>query len=258
MIALLLLACIPEGVPFEGLDYEPDTGWEPVGDTAAACIPDDQLAIARSELDFSTELRARYRASSQPADPAAWSYAGLGDTEVVSGNEPLDGHWFAGRFPTATHTAPLDAAGESWGVYREDATGLHLVGVASAQPDHTALVYSPAVTLWTWPLVVGQQRTVHADATGLFEGDAYPMSLGWGNEVHLTHSYRLHATGAGDVRVDAGTFEAQQVHIALEAVGTDDFGIEYGRATADTWLFIAPCAGMVARIGASGFMGLGL
>ncbi len=256
LLTVLASGCIPTDARFDGQEYTPDTGWELTEPTG--CVPDEALAVSRDELDFSADIETHYRSSGSPPNPDDWGYAGVGTTSMTSGNEALDGHWFAGRFSGATHTAPLDRLGTNWGIYREDASGLALLGVASGAPDVTALTYSPAVQLWTWPLAAGSSVQTDAVATGLYDGDSYPMDVGFGNEITLTHSYDVSVDGAGQVEVDAGIFDAQRVHIALTAVGTDNFTIEYGRVQTDSWLFVAPCAGLVARITDTGFMGLGL
>jgi hypothetical protein len=238
-------------------DVTVDTGWAEVEQTG--CVPDDDPALSVDELTPDLDLVAQFlgaRADVNPDD--GWDFSGIGQTPMLLSWADPSGLWFGEHFPGATHAGTLDLDGENWAIYRSDDDGLWLLGVASATPDFTRLSYSPAVRLWTYPLGAGDSIDSEVAAEGMYEGDTYPMDVGWGNEIHLVHSYSVAATGAGHVTVDAGTYAAQRVSIEFEAVGLDNYDIEYGRKTAQSWLFLSACVGTVARITEGEFMGLGL
>jgi hypothetical protein len=256
VIALFLLGCIPPGTQGPaGTVYEPDTGWDAIEETG--CVPDEDPALSAKELAFDPAVVSKARGDSLSIDADNWNFSG-GSVSIELQLRDLGDFWFADRFTGATHVAALDLNADNWGIYRTDETGLWLLGIASNTPNHTALAYSPGVVLWETPLTAGGAWDTDAEATGLFEGDAFPMDMGLGNEVTLVHHYAVRADGAGEVIVDAGTYAAQRVHIGLVAVGTDNFGWEWGREAADTWLFMAPCTGLVARVTDHEFLGLGL
>ena len=260
IVLMTLIACIPPGSQGpEGTDYVPDTGWEDEETVTefTGCVPDVDPALSAAELLYDDQVISHYRGKTLAADADGWDFSG-GTVAVELRLRDLSEFWFADFFTGATHVSALDMNGDDWGIYRADDTGLWLLGVASDLPNYTALNYSPAVTLWETPLAAGQAWLTDAAATGLYEGDVFPMDLVFGNQVHLVHHYDVLADGAGDVVVDAGTYSAQRVSIQLDAIGTDNFGWQWGRETANTWLFVAPCTGLVARITDTETIGLGL
>ncbi len=273
MITLLLVCAACSGTwagcggPWSDSAAEPgvaiDTAWPETdsGVTSSAssgCQPDADPAISAEELVFDPAVVVSYRAASVSADPDAWDYRGLG-TETRSGSvyAPED-FWFAERFSGATHVAELDNSGEDLAVYRSEGDTLWLLGVASATPNWTALVYAPAVAIWVHPLARGDEQGAAASAVGLLEGVEYPYIDHWYGEIALSHRYVSAADAAGELVLDAGTYDALRVHVVFEGWASNGFDFEFGNVTRESWLFLSPCVGVAARITALDFAGLGL
>jgi hypothetical protein len=72
---------------------------------------------------------------------------------------PIAGSWFASSFPNDAFVLPYDPGATLIGVYRIDAAGLYLLGLASAQMDppegRTLLVYTTPIVVLRLPLTVG-------------------------------------------------------------------------------------------------------
>lgn len=270
MIGLItaLAGCTPPVLPppdlrptsVETVDGEivVDTGWTGVVDEG--CRPDADPGITEAELAFDPAITGSYRGARAPADPDAWDFTGVGEEPLLVGVRAIDDFWFASGFTDVTYVSALDLDETEWGVYRSDAEGLWLLGLASDEPGSTALVYDTPVRLWSWPLDERAPEVTRVQANGLLEGETYPQTfdlLLWDNTVVLLHEVAVEVV-SGSVAVDAGTYPAQRVAIRLDAWGHDDFDNEYGRQQSHTWLFVTACAGVVARITDDEFMGLGL
>jgi len=90
----------------------------------------------------------------------------------------LAGHWYAGSFPGGQFSVPFDAAGTLHAVYALDATGLRLLGVASAEENpalgRTLWSYSTPVIVYPLPLEPGMQwQSVGQVRNGLVHGIPY-------------------------------------------------------------------------------------
>ena len=252
-----LLACSD---PFFGAGEEPLVEPPVQEDTAVevGCRPDEDPSITAEELPFDPEVVASYRVSEVEVDPFGWDFSGLGGDRLDRSVDHPQDHWFADRFEGATHVAALDNAGEDLGVYRSDDEGLWLLGVASATPNWTALTYSPAVRVWSWPIAPGIYEDAEVDAEGLFEGEEYPFLDAWYGEIRLTHAYAAAVQEQGDLTIDAGRYEATRLHLAFEGWATNGYAVDFGHVGRQSWLFLAPCTGVVVRVGEGEVAVLGL
>ncbi len=235
-----------------------DTAWPDTGLSPDACRPDEEPDLSRAELPFDPAVVSRYRAAEVQLDPTGWDFRGVGSEALESSVQAPEGFWFAERYDGATHVAALDNAATAWAIYRADDDGLWLLGTASDTPSWTALTYRPAVVLWSWPLGVGQEQASEVAAEGLLDGQDYPYEDPTHGTIALTHALTLTAEERGQLQVDAGSYEALRVHLAFEAWATNSGGRAFGHQDSETWTFLSPCVGAVARITETEFAGLGL
>lgn len=252
-----------DGVDDAGGDDADDAGavvpgegeGEGEGDTGNPCpvVDDDQLTAAELPLAVGVELRmveANDDVDGLPVDLQGqvagdgvreWFFdADLpGDARIGVEAEPLDGKWFAATFPDATYTAKLDAAGDSYGVFRRTDDAVQILGVASAAPDETLLTYDPPVDALRFPLSVGAQWTSEAHNAGTFEGNAFYQS---------DDAYETSVDAAGRVVTEAGAFDV----LRLRVVQTADVPVPwFPYVQSYRWVrysFVTACYGEVAHV----------
>lgn len=117
-----------------------------------------------------------------------WS-ADLADDKVARiSATSLSGKWYANAFPGGEFVAPVDAGGTLWAVYRTDAEGLWMLGLASAvespAEQKVLMPYTQPVVLHRYPLQPGMSwKSVGEVRNATFQGlpyagrDTYEVSV---------------------------------------------------------------------------------
>jgi hypothetical protein len=216
------------------------------GGPGAGCRPDADGVVSRAEAPFGPGLMARYvtardvgvnTAGADPGDGRRrWDFEGAlpGDHDLDVDTEPLDGRWFADRFPGADYTARLTGDAELLGVFRVTASALELMGVVSPTdgPTRTELTYEPPVRLLVFPLEEGARWTSETRVTGWAQGLA----------ANYGETYESAVDARGEVRTPYAPFDALRVRVTL----TRD--LTFRRTVVRQFLFVAECFGTVATV----------
>jgi hypothetical protein len=212
------------------------------------CLPnlDGQLYASERRPGLGAQLRRLVNAAgtTRAVDLAGaggtwdWSADYADDRLAVLEAKPLAGQWFASSFPEATFVAPVDVAGELWGVYRHTDAALELFGMASAVDaplgSRTLLVYQQPVQLYRFPLKPGASWT----ATGKVLNGTYH-----GLPYAGTDTYEFSVDAAGDLLLRDLTF-SQVLRVRTRVQVTPAVGIPTSRRQVG---FLAECYGEVAR-----------
>jgi len=242
LVAFAASGCIPdEAPPPDKSPYEPAA---PV----LTCLPnlDGQLDASELRPGLGAQLRLLVNAAgtTRAVDLAGaggtwdWSADYADDRLAVLEAKPLAGQWFASSFPEATFVAPVDVAGELWGVYRHTDAALELFGMASAVDaplgSRTLLVYQQPVQLYRFPLKPGASWT----ATGKVLNGTYH-----GLPYAGTDTYEFSVDAAGELLLRDLTF-SQVLRVRTRVQVTPAVGIPTSRRQVG---FLAECYGEVAR-----------
>ena len=179
-----------------------------------------------------------------------WDFTQPGPADIQQHESalPLSAFWFEERFPDADFAQPF--SGDYLGVYRKDEQGLQMLGVASYEEDDTVLEYETPVTLVPFPLKLAMAWNANeVHASGVFEGDEYPVDYGLAGEVSVTHTYSFMADKRGLVSVPAGQFEVVRVYIDLTmTVWNSKSVLPVFERRVKLMLFLGECIGTVALV----------
>lgn len=247
-----LLACPPAPAP------EPEPGtWGSVPLPEAECVGDGDGVIEPGELVVALDagIHARFLVNgSVGAAPdlgePPWDLAPPvrgDDLELRMSPAPVSGYWFADRFPGGEFVSLLDHATGTLGVYAWD-EGLVLLGIASTEPDETALRYTPPVPVLPVPLRVGDSWTVDAAAEGVADGEPFPQDLGVDGVVSLRHRYELTADAFGDAHLPAATVPVLRLRLQLRSEARNSIAGLFAADLSHARLYVAECLGVVARV----------
>ena len=158
---------------------------------------------------------------------------------------PLDDFWFAGDFPDADYAAAADAEGNVLAIYRVDREdgSLTVLGSASVAEGVTSLRYDKPVPVLRFPLEQGASwEALGVQARGTHEGTDYPLGT-----LRLRHDYRFTVDLVGKAQVPAGTFDVLRVALDFDA-RAENMGFAVGSERRMTYLYVAECVGLVARL----------
>ena len=252
---------VPVEAEPEATDAQPEADVPPVG-----CVPDDDGVITAAETPVAIGAVVSYRVSAagqtvavpdlagSPCDAGlCWDFSAplAGDTTEADDVRAVQELWFADRFPADAVVMPIDARTGNLAVYQKTDAGFLMLGMASEQPEYTALVYDPPVTILAFPFQKGSTwQTEEARADGLFEGSVYPDAFG----NHVVHAYRFTVNGRGRVTVPAGSFPVLRLLLDLTMEARNAWGVPYQiPGLAETthvkvYDFLAECIGLVARV----------
>jgi hypothetical protein len=167
------------------------------------CVPNLDGRIDAAEMRAALGLSIAYLIS--PAgveravdvqgavDPAGhfvwdWSTDFADDAVLRVAAAPLGDRWYADSFPTGQFVVPLDAAGTTDAIYRQDDDALWMLGMASAQADppegRTLFVYGAPVAIFRYPIESGASWVAVGEVRdGLYRGlpyagrDTYEVSV---------------------------------------------------------------------------------
>lgn len=155
----------------------------------------------------------------------------------------IQGKWYASSFPSATFVAPFDAGDTVEAVYANNQTAITLLGLASHDPTgpggQTLVVYAPPISLYVFPLHVGQVYSSTGTITnGMLRGlpyagtDTYDIAIDASGELTLEayeFSQVLRMRTTVTVAPSAGqTVTTKQTSFLFECFG------EVARATSQT------------------------
>lgn len=222
----------------------PDAGGIDAG--SDRCRPNADGVITRLEAPFGPGLMARYATALDVGVSTAgtdlgggrrgWDLSGAlpGDRTLDLATEPLDGRWYADKYPGADYVARLGATSDLLGVFRVTGTTLELMGVVSPTDGvtRTELTYTPPVKVLVFPLQLGSSWSTSARVTGLAEGLA----------VNIGETYQSEVDAHGEVDTPYAPFESLRVRTTL----VREVGLL--RTTVRQMVFVAECFGTVATI----------
>ncbi len=150
----------------------------------------------------------------------------------------LGDHWFADSFPAGEFAAPVDAAGNTLGVYTHDPDGLRLHGVASREEapasGQTLLVYTAPVLLYRFPIEAGSEHVSVGEVSG---GTLLGLPYA-GRDV-----YEVRVVGTGRLELPDLSFD-QAHRVDTRVTVEPTVGAPTSRRQV-SWLF--ECFGEVAR-----------
>ena len=153
--------------------------------------------------------------------------------------------WFGQDFPDAQYASAMDAEGATLGLYRLDASGeaLLLLGMASLQEGETLLRYETPIPALRFPLERGVAwEALEVEAHGTHDGVTYPFGT-----LRLSHDYVFTVDRVGAMSVPAGDFLVLRVALDFTA-RAENLGIPVAAERRTTYLWVAECVGLVARV----------
>ncbi len=215
------------------------------GGGSQVCAPNNDGTITRAETPLITGAKATYKlAQKVPVDTAGkgegasreWDFSKSlpGEYSSLVETQPLEGKWFASKFPGASYALRLRDGEELLGVFEASEEALLLRGVVSPTDGltRTELTYNPPVKVLTFPLKVGASWSTQTTITGVASG------------VFSTYyeKYESKVDAAGLVKVPFGDFPAMRVNLLL----TRTVGLLV--TISRTFVFTSECYGTVARV----------
>lgn len=224
-------------------------GFAEVVPPAPACRANGDFVIDDAEMPVEAGLAGRFRLSAAgetvtvdlEGEPAAddrrlWRF----DTDTLGAEERLERTldpatlWFGPNFPTATYAAVLDAASGTHAVFERVPGELRILGLATARPNGTLLVYETPVAAMRFPLRVGDAWSADTPASGRLEGQ----------DITLLMHYDFKVDAAGTIRLPAGDVPVLRLRIDSRQQ-VEGAGFAVARSTV---LYVAECLGGVARV----------
>ena len=234
LVMLLAAGCAENRTPPAGADAG-----------GIACLPDLDGRLEAHELPLAPGATGRYEVRTDvsvdlagvPRDEERrrWSFPGSGAEVTVTAIDPAR-RWYAGEFPGAD-LAIGDGGVDA--VYALDERGLHLLGLASEQPDppggRTLLAHDRPVPLLLFPLERGAAWEAEVGTSG--ELDGLPFSS--------IDTYRISAPERGEVELPGGLVVEDALRVDVEVQVAPTAG---GQATGRRQTsFYFECAGEIAR-----------
>lgn len=225
----------------EPADSEDDT------DAPLVCKPNHDGKVTRQEVTLGANLSAPFRIAhdvavdlvGQPTGPAGetlWNFAEdlKGDQTVKITTLPVQGQWFAGKFPGATYAAVLVDGDELLGVFEVTDTSLLLRGVVSPEDGlfATRITYDPPLPILQFPLTGQSTWTAKATASGLLNG----VISAWSEQLEVTGG------GTGIVQTPMGNFPVLRLRTRLDKL------VGLMITTYRSTVFVAECYGVVAKV----------
>jgi hypothetical protein len=219
------LACVPNlDGKIDSNEIQPAIGvplsylFSPAGKTRAVDVAGKQDMAGHLTWDFSIDL-----ADDQVAKLAA---------------SAIDGKWYAASFPGSAFVVPFDGGDRVDGVYTYDATGYHLLGLASAtenpQEGKTLYVYDAPVDIFRFPLSPGVAYTSIGNVK-----NATLRGLPYAGQDR----YDVKVDGAGTLTLPSITFtQAMRVRTTLTAMPSAGAPVTTKQVS-----FLFECFGEVAR-----------
>ncbi|MEC7524291.1 MAG: hypothetical protein VYE22_30695 [Myxococcota bacterium] len=237
-------ARLPDGrVPPVDGGLRPDAGRDA---GSGLCRPNEDGVVSRAEAPFGPGLMARYRTATDVGVDTAgadlgdgrrrWDFSdalpGDHDFDVVT--EPLDGRWFADRYPGADYVAPLGDETDLLGVFRITETQLELMGVVSPTEGsgRTELTYEPPVKVLVFPLELGARWSTDARVTGVAQGLA----------ANFGETYESEVDARGELVTPFAPLEALRVRTTLTRT------IGFSRTVVRQFSFAVECFGTAATV----------
>ncbi len=207
--------------------------------------PNGDGIIERTELFFDPGLQVNFLAAQGVTFDTAgatiegetvWDMSVEFPGDHTSSGEYLsiEGQWFEPSFPGATYATRLTDADDLLGVFEVTDSALTLRGVVSplGGAQRTELVYDPAVTVLSFPLVQGKS----------WESDANVTGVALGLPTVYAESYENRIDAAGTLRTDFGDYQVLRVGVVL----TRTVGIV--PTVVRSFAFVSECVGTVASV----------
>ena len=251
-LTLLLAGSACDTPPGEPADDRESWGTSPL--PASPCVCDGDGVIEAGELALASDfdLRARFIVN-RPGDEQSitdrWDLPSPQDGLLLDlGPQAMDVQWYAARFPDAQFAGLLDSSEGTWGAWRLTDAGLELHGLATAEADDTALLYSEPVVTVPLPMQVGDSWQHEVAAEGIVDGEPVPRDLGAGGVISLRHRWQLSAEERGTVSLPLGDIDTVRVRAT---VSTELLNSAAGLIASDVQrvdLYVAECLGVVARV----------
>ena len=217
-------------------------GWS-IDALPGSCAFNNDGTITRAELPVTVGLGALFAVNAPSttvpvnnvAQNGTWDFSSPVSSERKQFDELLapSGQWWAGDFPTATYGQRIDDGQQVYGVFRNDADQLVMLGVVSDQGglSKTELTYATPIAVLQFPFSVGSTWTAESDVSGTAGGVGF----------FAHEKYVFTVDQRGKTKTPAATFDTLRIRMTL----TRTFG---GATTQITYLHVAECYGTVARI----------
>lgn len=215
------------------------------------CRPNNDGTITREELPFVLGAAARVRVTEGPVDvdvdgdeqdgEVVWDFSRPDPEREPVGVlqlQPMEGQWFQGSFPGSSLAGPLVPGGALLGPLVVDDAGVHLLGMASREPDpaegQTLAVYDEGATLYPFPLSLGARAVSEVEAL-----DAKLLGL----PTAFLDRYDVEATQRGTLILpDLVLQNTLRVTVRFERT------LLVGDARQVTHHYVHECLGEVARV----------
>jgi hypothetical protein len=218
-------------------------GWSPDALTASCAFNGDGT-ITHAEEPIIVGLGALFAVnapgSTVPVNNApqngAWDFSAPVTNERKQFDQLLapSGQWWAADFPTATYAERIDDGQQVYGVFRNDAGALVMLGVVSDQGglNKTELTYATPIAVLQFPFSVGTTWTAESDVSGSASGIAF----------FAHEKYVFSVDKRGMTRTPAANFDTLRIRMGY----TQTYGALV--TTRITYMHMAECYGIVARI----------
>jgi hypothetical protein len=215
-------------------------GWNP-DQLAASCTFNNDGVIDRSEMPAMVGLGGLFAVNASGSTVAVnlntpWDFSAAvtGERKVFDQLISPSGQWWSSSFSNADFAQRIDDGQALWGVYKITPTALQLLGVVSDQSgaQQTQLSYATPIDVVRFPLKVGDSWSSESDVSGTADGVA----------MFAHEKYDFTVPARGNAKIPAGTFDTLRLRMGY----TQTYGLLV--TTRITYLHIAECYGMVARI----------
>jgi hypothetical protein len=221
-----------------------DAGGRDAG-SLGECRPNNDGVITAAEMPVAAGLVVRSTFLTSGQTPFAgqgemvggvrqWDLSGdlPGDHPFVLEVRPLEGMWFASKFPNATFYMRLQEQQELLGVFEATDDGLLMLGAVSPTDGllRTELTYDPPAKVIVYPLAVGKSWSSTSTASGVTDGVLTSVVQTLSVKVDLE----------GDIKTPLGTFHALRVNSSTTSFPAPP--------STHSFAFVSECLGTVALV----------
>jgi hypothetical protein len=225
---------------------ETDAGFSPDG---GRCRPNDDGVIDRAEVQYALGGQVLFVSNEDgtvvdgvrtapvmtPTGPQ-WDFSAMRaeDRRVLDEVVAPSGRWWQALYPAADFALPIDRASTLFALYRATPEALSILATVSREAGRSNVAYVPAVDALRFPLRVGSSWSATSAGNGLLQGVA----------TSTVNTWRFAVDQRGTVLTPATRFSALRLRMELDQTVTGTVL----RRTQRTYLFIAECWGLVARV----------
>lgn len=218
-------------------------------DGAVQCRPNNDGVIDSDEFPYVLGAQVLYQVNDDattvtgiqtaPTDMGMgprWDFAAIvpSDRRVLDEVYSPAGRWWQMFYPSASFALPANRAASLHGVYRRTPDALQLLASVSRDMNRSNVVFMPAVDTVRFPLREGSTWTITSSGNGILDGIGTSTS----------NVFRFLVDRRGTVFTPANRFDVLRLRMDLEQTVTGTII----RRTQRTYLYLAECWGLVARV----------